>query len=405
MAVVGQRRVVRTSGGPDQPGKLSPALPRERRAWRQVGRPDAEKALDQGPGARYGIVGKDPRIIEVISLTHKVTASNVTAVLLEGESGTGKDLVARAIHAAGARKDKPFMEISCAAIPENLLESELVGHEQGAFTGANSRKIGLFELADGGTVFLDEISELRLDLQVKLLRLVETRRFKRVGGVEEVRVDARIITATNRGLEEAVRQRCFREDLYYRLKVIPIHLPPLRERCKDIPLLADHFISRFNTEFGKQLHGISGEACGLLCRHPWPGNVRELKNVIERAIILGDGNRILARHLPAEIRNAERGTRLPGPCATDLRLTRDGVNLEEFERSLIRQSLELTGGNQARAAKLLGLGRDALRYRMKKHGLFQMFRRRSAQSGNRGRYSDSVAVRSGAAVSGGATVT
>ncbi len=384
--------------------KLSPALPRERRAWQQARRADAEKAPDQGPGARYGIIGKDPRTIEVISLIHKVAASNVTAVLLEGESGTGKDLVARAIHSASARKDKPFMEIGCAAIPENLLESELVGHEQGAFTGANSRKIGLFELADGGTVFLDEISELRLDLQVKLLRLVETHRFKRVGGVEEIQVDARVVTATNRNLEEAVHQRCFREDLYYRLKVIPIHLSPLRERRKDIPLLTNYFISRLNTEFDKQIRGISDEACELLSRYPWPGNVRELRNVIERTIILGDGDRILARHLPAETRNAERGARVPGLHATSPRLTQDGIDLEQLERSLIRQSLELTGGNQVRAAELLGLGRDALRYRMKKHGLFQMFRRRSAQSGNRGRYSDSVAVRSGAAASGGPTV-
>ncbi len=391
MAVVGRR-------------KLSPVLPRERRAWRQVGRADGEKALDQGPGARYGIVGKDPRIVGVISLIHKVAASNVTAVLLEGESGTGKDLVARAIHSASARKDKPFMEIGCAAIPENLLESELVGHEQGAFTGANARKIGLFELADGGTVFLDEISELRLDLQVKLLRLVETHRFKRIGGVEEIRVDVRIIAATNRCLEEAVRQRCFREDLYYRLKVIPIHLPPLRDRRKDIPLLANHFISRLNTEFDKQVRGISEEACGLLSRYPWPGNIRELRNIIERTMILGDGDRILARHLPPEIRNAERGARVPGLRAISLRLTQDGIDLEQLERSLIRQSLELTGGNQVRAAEILGLGRDALRYRMKKHGLFRMFRRRSAQSGNRGGHSESVAARSGAAVSEGATV-
>jgi transcriptional regulator with PAS, ATPase and Fis domain len=308
-------------------------------------------------------------MLEVISLVHKVAASNVTAVLLEGESGTGKDLVARAIHSAGSRKEKPFMEINCAAIPENLLESELMGHERGAFTGANSRKAGLFELADGGTVFLDEISELRMDLQVKLLRLVETRRFKRVGGVEEIRVDARIIAATNRSLEEAMGQGCFREDLYYRLKVIPIGLPPLRERRGDIPLLAEHFVTRFSAEFGRSVRGLCDEARALLCRYPWPGNVRELRNVIERAIVLGDGDRILPGHLPAEVRNHEGATHVSASSAPSLRLTQDGIDLEELEKALIRQGLELTSGNQVRAAKLLGLGRDALRYRMKKYGL------------------------------------
>ena len=318
------------------------------------------------------MVGKAPRMVDVMSLIHKVAASNLTAVLIEGESGTGKDLVARAIHSASARKDRPFMEINCAAIPENLLESELMGYEQGAFTGAQSKKIGLFELADGGTVFLNEISELRLDLQVKLLRLVDTRRFKRVGGTEEIRVDARIVTATNRSLAEAMHRGCFREDLYYRLKVMDICLPPLRERREDIPLLTSHFVSRFSNEFGKKVAGVSTETSDLLSRYPWPGNVRELRNVIERAIILGEGDHILARHLSAEIRAADGGAPVPSPWDTGPLLTRNGMDLEKLEQSLIRQSLQLTGGNQVKAARLLGLGRDALRYRMKKHGLFQM---------------------------------
>jgi transcriptional regulator with PAS, ATPase and Fis domain len=356
--------------------------------WRTEGEcadPEEGPPHDEGPGAPFGIVGRTTEIAEIVSLVRKVAASNATAVLLEGESGSGKDLVARAIHSASARKDNPFMEINCAAIPENLLESELVGHEQGAFTGARSRKLGLFELADGGTVFLDEISELRLDLQVKLLRLVETRRFKRVGGVEEIKVDARIIAATNRSLESAVQDGRFREDLYYRLKVIPIRVPALRERRDDIPRLVDHFVSRFNTEFGKRVRGVSPEALELLGGYAWPGNVRELKNVIERAIILGDDDVIRARHLPMEVRDPESAPSGPCPPAAGLRLTQDGINLEELERSLLKQGLELTGGNQVRAARLLGLGRDALRYRMKKYGLFRAYSRRSrGRGGGRG---------------------
>ncbi len=329
----------------------------------------AETVQDHGPGVCYGVVGRDPRIVEVISLVHKVAASNATAVLLEGETGTGKDLVARAVHLASARKGKPFVEIDCAAIPENLLESELMGHEQGAFTGATSRKTGLFELADGGTVFLNEISELRLDLQVKLLRLVETRTFKRVGGVEEMQVDARIVAATNRDLKVAVGQGCFREDLYYRLNVITIHLPPLRERRKDIPLLADHFVSRLTSQIGNRVRGVSDKACGLLCRYSWPGNVRELRSVVERAAVLGKSDRILARDLPAEIRDPDAASRAPAV----LRLTEDGIDLEGLKRGLVRQSLELTGGNQVKAAKLLGIGRMSLRRKMKKYGLCQMF--------------------------------
>ena len=336
---------------------------------------------EEGPGARYGIIGRSPQIREAVSLVYRIAASKARVVLLEGESGTGKDLVARAIHSASARSVKPFMEINCAAIPENLVETELMGHERGAFTDAKARKLGLFELADGGTVFLDEISGLRLDLQSKLLRLVETRGFKRVGGVEDLRVDARIIAATNRNLEEAVRQERFREDLYYRLKVIPVLLPPLRDLKEDIPLLASHFISGFNAEFGKGVSGVSEDAARFLCRYSWPGNVRELKNVIERAMILGDGDTILPRHLPVEVRSANAAAPTANSCVASFRLTRDGVNLEEFERGLIRQSLELTGGNQVKAAQLLGLGRDALRYRMKKHGLFDMFPRRSAGPG------------------------
>jgi two-component system response regulator AtoC len=313
------------------------------------------------------IVGESASMAEVFSLLEKVSKSNATTILLQGESGTGKDLIARAIHFGSERRERPFLVINCAALPENLLESELMGHEKGAFTDAKSAKKGCFEVADGGTVYLDEIGEMKVSMQAKLLRIIENKSFKRLGGLQDIKVDVRIIAATNRDLESFVGEAAFREDLYYRLKVIPIDLPPLRERKEDIPFLVSHFISRFNAEFKRKVKGISPEAQELLMNYDWPGNVRELKNVIERAIILESEEIILPEHLPAELRNgmaSERDKR-----AFQLKIPPHGLSIEKLEESLLRQALMMTGKNQTKAAKLLGLGRDALRYRMRKIGM------------------------------------
>jgi two-component system, NtrC family, response regulator AtoC len=313
------------------------------------------------------VVGDSSAMREILATCAKLAESDFSTVFLLGESGTGKDLVARGIHYAGARGNRPFIEINCAALPEHLLESELLGHEKGAFTDAKARKKGLIEMADGGTLFLDEIGDMRPGLQGKLLSVIEDRRFRRVGGVEDIAVDIRIIAATNRDLELAVAEGEFREDLYYRLKVLPIRLPPLRERPEDIPLLVEHFIGHFNGLYKQKLEGISEDALRLLAKYPWPGNVRELKNVIERAIILGDGPQIRSEGLPPEILR-------PQPAAMEYRflLPEEGVDLAEVEAGFLRQALDLAAGNQTRAAGLLNLSRDALRYRLKKFGIGQV---------------------------------
>ena len=310
------------------------------------------------------VVGESEAIQEVIEICGKLADSDASTVFLLGESGTGKDLVARAVHYASARANRPFLEINCAALPEHLLESELLGHEKGAFTDAKARKKGLIELADGGTVFLDEIGDMRPGMQAKLLSVIEDRRLRRVGGVEDLTVDIRIIAATNRDLDTAVADGSFREDLFYRLNVLPIVLPPLRRRPDDIPLLVEHFIRHFNGLYKGKLSGISDQALALLTAYPWPGNVRELRNVVERAIILGDEEEISADVLPPEIRAP-----LAAPLAYLYRLPREGVDLAEVEEGFLRQALELAGGNQTKAAGLLNLSRDALRYRMKKFGI------------------------------------
>ncbi len=315
------------------------------------------------------IVGNSQPMQEVFRMVSRIVKSRATTILLQGESGTGKDLIARAIHYGSARKEKPFMEVNCAALPEMLLESELMGHEKGAFTDAKAAKKGLFELADGGTLYLDEIGEMKTSVQAKILHVIEDKRFKRVGGTEDIEVDLRIIAATNRDLTAAVKERAFREDLYYRLKVIPIELPPLRERREDVPLLIRFFINKFNREFKHNLKGVSKEAEDLLSSYPWPGNVRELKNVIERAIILESEEIILAEHLPAEIRKGQI-SRENSP-EEQIKIPSTGILLDKLEEGLLKQALALSGNNQTRAAKLLGLGRDALRYRMKKTGLLK----------------------------------
>jgi len=312
------------------------------------------------------IVGTSPAIGEVVRLGRKVAQSEATTVLIQGESGTGKDLLAKAIHYESARAEEPFMEIACTAMPETLLESELFGHERGAFTDAKVQKKGLFEMAQRGTVFLDEIGDMSGGLQATLLRVLEERRFRRVGGTRDIAVDIRVIAATNRDLRQAVEAGAFRKDLYYRLQVVTITLPPLRARREDIPLLACHFLAHFSREFKKPTPGLSPAAEQLLVDHDWPGNVRELRNVIERAMILEDTGTLGPDHLPPEIARLAGPPNVPAPR---YRLPESGVFLEEVEREFVRQALEMTRGNQTRAAPLLGLTRDELRYRVKKFGL------------------------------------
>jgi two-component system response regulator AtoC len=283
-------------------------------------------------------------------------------VLLTGESGTGKDLAAKVVHYASSRAAKPFMNITCSALPESLLESELFGHERGAFTGADRQKRGLLESAEGGTVFLDEIGEMATGLQAKLLRFLEEKSFKRVGGAVDVKVDVRVIAATNRNLEEEVRAGRFREDLYYRLNVLPIALPPLRERAEDIPTLVHFYVDTFNTEFKKRITGLTPEAMAKLQSYRWPGNVRELKNAVERAMLLAEGDVLDVDLFPLS-------TAPSGKLTEGIALPKEGINLEELERSLVVQALEQSGWNQTRAAALLGLNRDQIRYRIEKFKL------------------------------------
>jgi DNA-binding NtrC family response regulator len=317
-------------------------------------------------GKCYGIeniIGNSRALQQVLSVVRKVARSEAGTVLIQGESGTGKELVARAIHHESSRADRAFMAINCSAVPETLLESELMGYEKGAFTDAKTQKKGLFELADGGTVFLDEIGDMSPAMQVKLLRILEERAFRRVGGIRDIKVDVRIISATNRDLIKAMEDESFRSDLYYRISIIPIQLPPLRDRREDIPVLAEYFINQFNREFGKQVCGISRMAEKILVEYPWPGNIRELKNVIERAVILECEDELLVENLPREMVDKTVGGQV-GPL--NFRLPPEGIDIEDVERELIRQALELAEGNQSKAAKLLNLGIDALRYRMKK---------------------------------------
>jgi DNA-binding NtrC family response regulator len=317
---------------------------------------------------RFGVsnlVGRNPRIVEVFELVKKIAASSATTILLQGESGTGKDLLANTIHYASDRAKKPFMTLTCSALPESALEQELFGYEKGAFPDAKSTKKGLLELADGGTVFLDEVAEIGPNFQSKLLRFLEERGFKRVGGTQDIHVDVRIIASTGANLEQAVTEGRYRKDLYYRLKVIPIYLPPLRERPEDIPLLVKYFIDHFNREFKKNTRGVTHAAMQALMEYPWPGNIRELRNLIERVMILENKEMIDLSDLPREI-HAEEAHQ---PVEQAFILPPGGVVLEDVERSLLEQALQRTGGNQTRAAKLLGLSRDTLRYRLKKFEL------------------------------------
>jgi DNA-binding NtrC family response regulator len=305
------------------------------------------------------IVGAHGSMQDVFRVVHKVAASTST-VLIYGESGTGKELVAKALHHESDRRGRPFYAVNVGALPESILEAELFGHEKGAFTGAEARKIGLFEQATGSTLFLDEVGDLKPDLQVKLLRTLQEREILRVGGTERIKIDVRIVAATNLDVERAVREGRFREDLYYRLNVIAIVLPPLRERRTDIPLLVEHFLQKFA---GSTRREVSPEALKLLMAYDWPGNVRELESVIERALLLGESDRIVPADLPAGVRAGLGGSRR---ALLDLEIPESGIDLEELERSLILKALEKSEGNVTRAARLLGLSRRTLQYRLEK---------------------------------------
>ncbi len=319
---------------------------------------EADKAAQT---SRDRLIGSAPAYLEVLEMVRKVATSPVATVLVLGESGTGKNLIARRIHQLSDRASKPFVTIECTTISEHLLESELFGHEKGAFTDASATKKGLFELANGGTVFVDEIGDMPLNMQPKLLRAIEEKRFKRVGGVVDFDVDVRVVAATNMDLEEAIAQKAFRRDLFYRLNVVPVSMPPLRDRTGDAVLLAEFFMAEFSRQFGKEFSRISDEAKRLLSEYNWPGNVRELRNSIERVVLLESGSTIEAEHLVLKQKPAEPGT-LENARGT-------GLTMDEMESELINQALSSTNGNQTQAAKILGITRDVLRYRMKKHGI------------------------------------
>jgi DNA-binding NtrC family response regulator len=316
---------------------------------------DANALLASEVGDRYAqIVGDSSQMGAVLDVARRAAPSLATVLLL-GESGTGKEVIARALHRWSRRGDQPFVVVNCVALSEELLESELFGHEKGAFTGAHQQKRGKLEVAHGGTVFLDEIGDIRPALQAKLLRVVQDQTFERVGGTREIKTDVRFIAATNRDLRAAVRDGLFRLDLYYRLDVVSLTLPPLRERAGDVPALAQHFLERYRRELKRDLRGVTPEALACLRRYAWPGNVRELENVIERAAVLTDGPDVTARDLPAEIREAG----LPDGIAREPARTYHAA-VEEFKRGLLASTLRRTGGNRTRAARLLGLQRTYL---------------------------------------------
>jgi DNA-binding NtrC family response regulator len=332
----------------------------------------------------HDVVGVSRKITELMKFVYKVAASEATTILVQGESGTGKDLVAKAIHYRSNRAERPFVAINCSAIPETLMEAELFGHEKGAFTDAKAMKKGLFEVADGGTLFLDEIGELSPLLQAKLLRVLEDQVIRRVGGVRDIQVEVRVIAASNRDLEREVREGSFRQDLYYRLAIISIFLPTLRERKEDILPLVDFFLAHYNRKFRKSVRGISEDTRRLLLNYDWPGNVRELKNALERAMILEEGSPLKPDDLPFSVASGRSGPVLTDKSAgapvesqpapgkrrlPPLSIPEGGTSLEDVEHALVELALQQSHGNQIKAAKLLNISRDALRYKMKKFGL------------------------------------
>jgi two-component system response regulator AtoC len=316
------------------------------------------------------IVGESPAMKKMLSLAAKVAESEVSSVLLQGESGTGKDLVAKAIHYGSERAERPFVAVNCAALPATLIESELFGYEKGAFTDAKARKEGLFEQAEGGTLLLDEIGELELSLQAKLLRVLEEGAFRRVGGLKDIPLDVRVLAASNRDLKTESEAGRFRLDLYYRLSIIQIDIPPLRERGDDVLLLSQHYIDTIGARLRRKnkITNLSPEATGVFRDYTWPGNVRELRNVIERALILEDSDQITTEYLPGSLlepSHVEASSLVMGG-GEQFELPAEGISLDQAELSFVRQAIERSGGNQTRAAALLGISRDQLRYRLKK---------------------------------------
>jgi two-component system, NtrC family, response regulator AtoC len=323
------------------------------------------KALRQQMGASGVIVGSSPAMNEVLGLIEKIAPADATTVLLESETGTGKGVLARLVHQLSPRAKGPFVSVTCSALAESLMESELFGHEKGAFTDARSLKRGLVELADGGTLFLDEIGELSLRVQSKLLQFLEDRTFRRVGGTRDLRVHTRVIAATNRDLEAEVAAGNFRSDLNYRLRVVPIKIPPLRDRRSDIEPLAKHFIDTFNREFGKRVRRIAPAALNVLVMYLWPGNVRELRNVLERAVLLTDGDTLDLASLPTEMRAP--GT--PTPSSLPFVFPSTGIDMDALERALLDEALRRAEGSRSGAGKLLGMSRHQIRNRLKKFGV------------------------------------
>ncbi len=335
----------------------------------------------------HDVVAQSKKMVELIEFVRKVANSEASTILIQGESGTGKDLIAKFIHYNSTRQGHPFVAINCSAIPETLMEAELFGHERGAFTDAKAMKRGLCEMADGGTLFLDEIGEMSLVLQAKLLRVLEDQTFRRIGGVKDMTVNLRVIAASNRDLEQAVREGRFREDLFYRLTIIPVFIPPLRQRREDILPLVNFFIAHYNQKFKKNIRGLTPDAADIILKYDWPGNVRELKNAIERSMILEDEAHIRPLYLPFQVtsqsaipssmdafpdahQTESRWTELPsGRLLPVLEIPARGTSLEEVERELVHLALKQTSGNQTHAAHLLDISRDALRYKMKKFGL------------------------------------
>jgi two-component system response regulator PilR (NtrC family) len=316
----------------------------------------------------WNLIGKSPKMQRVYELVEKVSQTKAN-VLITGESGTGKELVAKAVHYNSDRKDRSFVTLNCGAIPENLLESELFGHMKGSFTGAIANKRGLLEMAEGGTLFMDEIGELPLSLQVKLLRVIQEREFKRVGGTEDIKVDVRIISASNQDLQQKVAHGGFREDLFYRLNVIQIKLPPLRERKEDITLLVNHFVRKYSADTGKKIEGVSPEAMELLLGYDFPGNVRELENIIERSITLETSSMITERHIRSYLNERMISKSIP----PSLEIPEEGIDLnkvvEDLEKAFILKALEHTGGIKKKAAEILGMNFRAMRYKLAKYGL------------------------------------
>jgi two-component system, NtrC family, response regulator AtoC len=346
------------------------AIVRKALRTRDLASAEATRPDRAAPEARYGIIGKSASILQVYAVLDRV-ADTPTTVLVTGESGTGKELVARALHENSARRDRAFIKVNCAAIPKDLMESELFGYEKGAFTGAAASKPGRFELASGGTLFLDEIGNIPVEMQVKLLRALQESEFERVGGIKTIRVDVRLVAATNSDLKKEIAGGNFREDLFYRLNVVPIHLPPLREREGDTLLLARHFIEKFNSRLGKHISGLEEAAEQALVGYAWPGNIRELENVIERAVLFCDAEVLRAADLPPELRDdrPQTSSAVATPSPGDGLKEQVKAAMSRLERELIVHALQQTGGNVTHAARLLKISRKGLQLKMKELGL------------------------------------